>query len=59
MRATAKKLRFHSKEILESVKRGKEVTKQHKLFGIWSDYGNVEDVNGYVRELREGRRYDN
>ena len=81
MRATAKDLRFHSKEILESVMRGEEVTityrgkpsakivpmkkesspvvKQHKLFGIWSDHGNVEDVNSYVRELREGRRHDN
>ena len=81
MKATAKDLRFHSKEILESVMRGEEVTityrgkptakiipmnkdnssivKQHKLFGIWSDYCNTEDVNTYLRELREGRKHDN
>ena len=81
MKATAKDLRFHSKEILESVMRGEEVTityrgkpsakiipmiksessiaKPHKLFGIWSDHGDTEDVNRYVRELREGRTHDN
>ena len=81
MKATAKDLRFHSKEILESVMRGEEVTityrgkpsakivpmkkdnssvvKPHKLFGIWSDYRNSEDVNNYVRALREGRNHDN
>jgi prevent-host-death family protein len=81
MKATAKDLRFHAKEILESVMRGEEVTityrgkpsakivpmkkdnsskvKSHKLFGIWSDYQNSEDVNNYVRALREGRNHDN
>ena len=77
MRATAKDLRFHSKEILETVSRGEEVVityrgKPHaklvpiksvsnsvkaknKLFGIWKDYNNVEDVYNYIREKRKGR----
>ena len=77
MKATAKDLRFHSKEILEAVMRGEEITityrgkpsakiipiskrksiisKQHNLFGIWSDHTDSEDVNKYVRKLREGR----
>ncbi len=77
MKATAKDLRFHSKEILESVMRGEEVTityrgkptakiipvnkqksiisKQHKLFGIWADHADSEDVNKYIRKMREGR----
>jgi prevent-host-death family protein len=81
MKATAKDLRFHSKEILESVMRGEEVTityrgkpsakivpvikgdsstsRQHKLFGVWSDHSEVEDVDLYVREMREGRNHDN
>jgi prevent-host-death family protein len=77
MKATAKDLRFHSKEILESVMRGEEViityrgkpsakiipvnkqesinSNQHNLFGIWADHKDSEDVNKYVRKLREGR----
>ena len=77
MKATAKDLRFHSKEILESVMRGEEVTItyrgkpsakiipvnkqksvssiQHNLFGIWADHADSENVNKYVRKLREGR----
>ena len=77
MKATAKDLRFHSKEILESVMRGEEVTityrgkpsakiipmnkqkstitKQHNLFGIWADHTDSDDVNKYVRKLRESR----
>ncbi len=81
MKATAKDLRFHSKEILESVMRGEEVTitfrgkpsakiiplnkhksilsRRHKLFGIWADHIESEDVNKYIRKLREGRLHDN
>ena len=81
MKATAKDLRFHSKEILESVMRGEEITitfrgkptakiiplnqqesslsKQHNLFGIWADHAESEDVNKYIRKLREGRFNDN
>jgi prevent-host-death family protein len=77
MKATAKDLRFHSKEILESVMRGEEVTityrgkptakiipvskkksinsQKHRLYGIWANHKNSEDVNKYVRSLREGR----
>ena len=81
MKATAKDLRFHSKEILESVMRGEEVVityrgkpsakivpvkkrnsnleSEHKLFGIWANYTKAEDVNKYIRQIREGRSNDN
>ena len=81
MKATAKDLRFHSKEILEAVMRGEEVVityrgkpsakivpvkkrkseidVQHKLFGIWSNYKELKDVEKYVRRIREGRFYVN
>jgi len=26
-----------------------------KLFGMWRDHDSVADVNGYVRQLRQGR----
>jgi len=76
MKATAKDLRFHSKELIDSVNRGEEVVitfrgkpcaklvpyqelknkkEQNELFGMWKDYDLVEDVNGYVRNLRQGR----
>jgi prevent-host-death family protein len=28
---------------------------KNKLFGIWKDNERVQDVDGYVRELRKGR----
>ena len=78
MQATAKDLRFHSKELLDSVKRGEEVVITYRgkpcaklvplaegevqdlsgadeLFGIWQDNTQVDDVEGYVREMRKGR----
>lgn len=75
MNATAKDLRFHSRELLDTVGRGEEVVityrnkpcarlvpycKQEKaeaneLFGIWKDNEAVQDVDGYVRNLRKGR----
>lgn len=76
MKATAKDLRFHSKELIDSVSRGEEVvitfrgkpcaklvpyreqkrkSRENELFGIWKDNNAVEDVNEYVRKLREGR----
>ena len=76
MKATAKDLRFHSKELLETAKRGEEVvitfrgkpcaklvpfeeekseTAQYKLFGIWKDYEQSQNVDEYVRSLRKGR----
>ena len=80
MKATAKDLRFHSKEILETVMRGEEVVityrgkpsakivpmkkkrsaddMQHKLFGIWENYSQTENVQNYVRNIREGRIHD-
>ena len=80
MKATAKDLRFHSKEILECVMRGEEVVityrgkpsakiipmknrksnidMQHKLFGIWANNSQSEDVSKYVRQIREGRIHD-
>ena len=77
MKATAKDLRFHSRELLDSVSRGEEVLityrgkpcaklvpiegnnkkikGKNKLFGIWQDYAETEDIDSYVRELRKGR----
>ena len=77
MKATAKDLRFHSRELLNTVNRGEEViityrgkpcaklipyeerkkNKKNKvaLFGIWKENDMVEDVDGYVRDLRKGR----
>ena len=77
MKATARDLRFHSRELLNTVNRGEEViityrgkpcaklipyeerkkNKKNKvaLFGIWKENDMVEDVDGYVRDLRKGR----
>jgi prevent-host-death family protein len=77
MHATAKDLRFHSKEILDTVSRGEEVVITYRgkpcakivpylaveerepvvaeLFGIWKDNDAVQDVDGYVRDIRKGR----
>jgi len=77
MKATAKDLRFHSKELLNTVNRGEEVIITYrgkpcaklvpydefkkdnkiktKLFGLWKDNDNIEDVDNYVRDLRKGR----
>lgn len=74
MRATAKDLRFHTKELLETVTRGEEVvityrgkacaklvplaqdiSTEDELFGIWRDDDRSEDVESYVRHIREGR----
>jgi prevent-host-death family protein len=77
MKATAKDLRFHSKELLDTVNRGEEVvityrgkpcaklvpikhevaksSGKNELFGIWKDYDETKDVEGYVRNLRKGR----
>ena len=79
MKATAKDLRFHSKELIETVNRGEEVVitfrgkpcaklvpfeekkeknsniSQHKLFGMWKDHDQSQNVDKYVRNLRNGR----
>jgi prevent-host-death family protein len=76
MKATAKDLRLHSKELIETVKRGEEVvitfrgkpcaklvpfeekkakTTQHKLFGMWKDHEQSQNVDEYVRNLRKER----
>lgn len=77
MQATAKDLRFHSTELLNTVKRGEEViityrgkpcaklvpikenespsTAPKELFGIWRDNTQVEDIDGYIRNMRRGR----
>lgn len=76
MKATAKDLRFHSKELLDTVNRGEEVVitfrgkpcaklipyrekreeiAKNELFGIWEDNDKIQDVEEYVRKLREGR----
>ncbi len=77
MKATAKDLRFQSKELLDTVKRGEEVvityrgkpcaklvpikheaaenSGKNELFGIWKDYDETRNVEGYVRNLRKGR----
>lgn len=76
MEATAKDLRFHSKELLDTVSRGEEViitfrgkpcaklvpfveenkaSATNKLFGIWKDNDQVQNVDAYVRGLRKGR----
>jgi prevent-host-death family protein len=80
MIASAKELRFHTREILESTMRGEEVVvtyrgkpaariipftkrrekkesnvSRRKLFGIWKDRNDVENVNEYVRKLRQSR----
>lgn len=80
MRATAKDLRFHVKDLLDAVRRGEEVIISYRgkpcaklvslkieteadesseppdLFGIWRDNQAVDDVSGYVDDLRR-RRY--
>ena len=77
MQSTAKELRFHTKEILDSVNRGEEVVitfrgkpyakivplkeskmdknAKNELFGIWKNRKDMEDVEGYVRNLRRSR----
>lgn len=77
MQATAKDLRFYSKELLDAVARGEEVVITYRgkpcaklipinnetteedsddeLFGIWKDNDSIQDVDGYLRKLREGR----
>jgi len=78
MKATAKDLRFHSKELLDTVNRGEEViitfrgkpcaklvpyqgieknvkSEKNRLFGIWKDYDETQNVDDYVRNLRKGR----
>lgn len=78
MKATAKDLRFHSKELLDTVNRGEEViitfrgkpcaklvpyqeieknvkSEKNKLFGIWKNYDETQNVDDYVRNLRKGR----
>ena len=76
MKATAKDLRFHSKELIDSVTRGEEVVitfrgkpcaklvpyqkpnnknEENELFGMWQDNDTLENVDGYVRDLRKGR----
>ena len=78
MKATAKDLRFHSKELLDTVNRGEEVIITYRgkpcaklvpygktdiaapqvkndFFGIWRDNNEVDDINGYMREIRKGR----
>jgi len=78
MKASAKDLRLHTKELLDAVTRGEEVVVTHRgkpcaklvpistqkigkdkpcaLFGIWKDYAQSDDVDGYVRQLRQGRQ---
>ena len=76
MKATAKDLRFYSRELIETVNRGEEVIitfrgkpcarlvpfeekendiSRHKLFGMWKDYDQTQNVDEYVRNLRKGR----
>jgi len=76
MKATAKDLRFHTRELFDSIERGEEViitfrgktcaklipfhppadrADKHELFGSWRDHGAVEDVAGYLRNLRKAR----
>ena len=75
MKATAKDLRFHSRELLNTVGRGEEVIitfhgkpcaklvpyqparneKEDKLFGIWKENDEIENVEGYVRNIRKRR----
>ena len=77
MKATAKDLRFHSTDLLNTVKRGEEVVisyhgkpcaklvpieeeneelnTQVDLFGIWKDNTHTQDVEKYIRNIRQGR----
>ena len=78
MEATAKDLRFHSKELLDAVRRGEEVLITYrgkpcarlvpidesesvatessgKLFGIWRDHAETEDVREFVEKARKRR----
>jgi hypothetical protein len=63
MYSTAKELRFHTKELLESPyaklvpikETKKEFDKANELFGIWENRADLEDVNSYVRNIRRGR----
>ncbi|MGD9201306.1 MAG: type II toxin-antitoxin system prevent-host-death family antitoxin [Chitinispirillia bacterium] len=81
MIATAKDLRFHAKEILETTMRGEEVIityrgkptakiipfsqqsgiptkeKNNKLFGIWKNKDDIDDVNIYINKIRKGRSF--
>ncbi len=75
MKATAKDLRFHSRELLDTVGRGEEViitfrgkpcaklvpyqhagnAKEDKLFGMWKENDEIENVEEYVRNIRKRR----
>ena len=81
MIATAKDLRFHAKEILETTMRGEEVIityrgkptakiipfsgknsiptkeKGNKLFGMWKNKDDIENVNSYIKKIRKGRSF--
>jgi prevent-host-death family protein len=34
-----------------------ETESENELFGIWQDHAETEDVNNYVRTVREGRKF--
>ena len=36
-------------------KGGKQA--ENELFGIWKDYAAAGDIEGYVRQLRKGRKF--
>jgi prevent-host-death family protein len=76
MKATAKDLSFHSKDLINAVNRGEDVvitfrgkpcaklipyqeqkkkTGKNELSGIWKDKDAIQNVDEYVRNLREGR----
>lgn len=76
MKATAKDLRFHARELLDTVIRGEEViitfrgkpcaklvpfgekenkVSQNRVFGMWKDHDQSQNVDEYIRNLRKGR----
>ncbi len=79
MKASAKDLRYRTKEIIAALDRGEEVLltyrgeekakmvpirkkilekddgEENSLFGIWSEYEMVENVDAYLDRLRGGR----
>ena len=77
MKATVKDLRFHSRELLDTVSRGEEViitfrgklcvklvpyqhaknVKEGKLFDMWKENYEIENVEEYIRNIRKRKLY--
>ena len=68
MKTTVKDLRIHANGLLDAVNKGEDVVitfsapadnsadrdNNNDLFGIWKDRTDIESIDEYVRNLRNG-----